>query len=99
VEGGYATSKLEMWRCSVGKEPHVKITTTLKCSKIHSIYCQKKLKEFKMDEDEPPLLVSGSLDHDETGAMSSEMEDVILSKVPITIVTGMSDVFWRTVSP
>jgi len=48
-----------------------------------------------MDEDEPPLLVSGPPDHDEAGAMSAVMEDVVLSKVPITIVTGMSNVYMK----
>jgi len=45
-----------------------------------------------MDDDEPPLLVSGTTGQDEENAMSAEMEGVILNKVPITIVTGMSNI-------
>lgn len=47
-----------------------------------------------MDDDEPPLLVSGTTGQDEENIMSAEMEGVVLNKVPITIVTGRSDIYY-----
>lgn len=41
-----------------------------------------------MDEDEPPMLVDSGGQTDEIGAISTEMRDMQIVKVPITIITG-----------
>jgi len=51
---------------------------------------------MEVDEDEPPLLVADNEAQDGTGAVSAEMGDIALAKVPITIVTGRKFPFVRS---
>ena len=46
-----------------------------------------------IDDDEPPLLVSGNGQDKDAGAVTADIESLQLSRVPITIVTGRIDIF------
>ena len=51
-----------------------------------------------IDEDEPPSLVNvGQINKRALSPMSSQMQDLKLSKVPLTIVTGMSLALYASV--
>lgn len=43
-----------------------------------------------IDDDEPPLLVSQS-DQNDAGNIAAEMEDLQVTKVPITLITGRKE--------
>lgn len=40
------------------------------------------------DDDAPPMLVAADGGNDSDAALNAEMEDVKVSKVPISIITG-----------
>jgi len=72
------------------KEERIPYTVRIYTRKNHFFVLNNRQSRFTMevDEDEPPLLVADDRAQDGTDAVSAEMGDIALAKVPITIVTG-----------
>lgn len=55
-----------------------------------------------LDDEEPPELIQADGDGGPLEAITSEVDDLQISKVPITIISGKSDIigyigpFWQT---